>query len=104
MNTRVTNVGTEMTSVSTRKNLTVSSTAVSFSSADFPSTYRYVMFQVQTNPVRLSYDGTDVPTASDGQRKVAGDEAIMLRATFLRLKFIRESSDANIWALPCNLT
>lgn len=104
MNTRVTNVGTEMTSVGSRVNLTVSSTAVSFSAGNFPSSYRYVMFQVKTNPVLLSYDGTDVPTASDGQRKVAGDEAIMLRATFLRLKFIRESSDAVIWALPCNLT
>lgn len=108
MNTRITNVGSEMTNVGTAVELDVSSTAVAFSAASFPTTptnFRYVMFQIQGQPVRITYDGTTNPTASSGQRKAAGDEAIMIRAAFLKLKFIREgSTDAKIWALPCNLT
>lgn len=100
---RINNVGSEIRSAGTRVNLAVSSAAVAFTEDDLPKSYRYVMLQVQTNPVRIGY-GSQTPTAADGQRKVSGDEAMLPRETVLQMKFIRESSDATVWALPFNVT
>lgn len=101
------NTGSEITSSGPAVTMTVSGTAVSFAATDFPanartSPYKYVMLQVQSNPVRIGYGG-DVPTATVGERHVAGDESILTVGEVLVMKFISEGSDAKIWALPCNL-
>lgn len=103
------NMGSELSRSGTSVTKSVTSgAAVSFAASDFPvatedqSQYRYVLVQVQDQPVRVGYNG-ETPTTGSGQRRQAGDDAVFARETFLGMKFIAESSTAKIWALPCNL-
>lgn len=102
-NSRITNAGSEMKNFGASVTIDVGAAAVAFTAAQLPGPQKYVLLQVQAQPVRVSY-GADTPTAAVGQRKVAGDEALFLRDTVLGMKFIREATDAKIWAQPCDLS
>jgi hypothetical protein len=102
-NIRMTNAASEMRRFGAQAVLDVSNAVVQFAAADISDDCKYVLIQVQAQPVRITYDDSD-PTAAVGQRKVAGDEGIFLRETLLAMKFIREgATDAKVWAQPCDL-
>lgn len=98
------NVSSEMvapnTSTETDQTLAVSTVAVSFS--DFPASCKYVRIQVQGDSVRITYDGS-APTSSNGELVQATQFTVVSRAVALRMKFIRVSTDAVIWAQPHNV-
>lgn len=99
------NVSSEMvppnTTTELDATLAVSSVAVSFQTSDFPASCRYVRLQVQGNSVRITYDGS-APTATNGESVQATQGTTVSRAVALRMRFIRETADATIWAQPMN--
>ena len=83
--------------------LTVSTVAVSFAAGDFATSCKYVLLQVQNNPVRVTYDGS-APTDSNGEYVLANQEKVVSRSLALAMRFIRSSnSDAVVWAQPFNV-
>jgi hypothetical protein len=82
--------------------LAVSSAAVSFASSDFPASCKYVRMQVQGDSVRITYDGS-APTSSNGELVQSTQMTIVNRAVALRMRFIRVTTDAVIWAQPHNV-
>lgn len=81
--------------------LAVSSAAVSFTSGNLAADCKYVRLQVQGNSVRVTYDGSN-PSSSNGEQVQPGQMAVFSRDVVLAMKFIRETSDAVVWAQPCN--
>lgn len=83
-----------------RVNLTVSTTAVSFSESNLPASGgNYVSLQVQDADVRVTYHGSDTPTSADGELVKAGSRATVRRETVLQMKFIRaDTTDAKVFA------
>lgn len=99
------NVVSEMVKPSatqTDATLAVSSTAVSFAAGDLSDTCKYVRLQVQSNSVRVTYDGS-APTASNGEQVQPGEKTVVSRQVALAMRFIRETSDAVVWAQPFNV-
>jgi len=81
--------------------LAVSSVAVSFGAGDFPTSCKYVRLQVQGDSVRITYDGS-APTTTNGEIVQATQMSVVSRAVALQMRFIRVTTDAVIWAQPCN--
>lgn len=100
------NVSSEMvppnTTTELDATLAVSSTAVSFTSGNLPASCKYVRMQVQEDSVRITYDGS-APTASNGELVQATQFTVVSRAIALRMRFIRVTTDAVIWAQPHNV-
>lgn len=80
--------------------LAVSSTVVQFAAFALPSDF--VRIKVQGNAVIATFDNT-TPSGSNGEVFAAGEGGYMLRKDLLRMKFIRQSGDALVFAQPCNL-
>lgn len=101
------NVSSEMvrpnTSTELDATLAVSTTAVAFTTSDLASSCKYVRLQVQSNAVRVTYDGS-APTASNGEYIEPTQTTTVPRAVALQMRFIRAgSADAVIWAQPYNV-
>jgi hypothetical protein len=75
---------------------------VSFTTGNLGATGRYVMLQVQTAPVYVTYDGT-TPSATNGMVIGVNEKTIVQRPLALRMKFLRASgSDGAVMAQPFN--
>lgn len=82
--------------------LTVSSSAVSFATGNLGATGKYVLLQVQTAAVYVTYDGT-TPSATNGLYIGVNEKTVVQRALALRMSFIRASGvDGAVMAQPFN--
>lgn len=82
--------------------LTVSSTAVPFSSIATwraSSNCKFVVLDVQTNDVMVTFDGS-TPTSTNGHRLYAGESYTWNFETAADAQFIRVSADAVVHASP----
>lgn len=101
------NVSSEMvrpnTTTELDATLAVSTTAVAFAANDLATSCKYVRLQVQTNAVRITYDGS-APTSSNGEYIEPTQTTTVPRAVALQMRFIRAgAADATIWAQPYNV-
>ena len=82
--------------------LAVSTAPVNFVAGDFGlPKCPYVRMQVQDDAVIITYDGTD-PSAINGELVTPGPGGYFLREDILAMKFIRVTTDARVWAQPCD--
>ena len=83
----------------TDERLSVSSSAVPFSTTWTPADVKFIVLDVQTNDVMVTFDGS-TPTSSNGHRLYAGQSFTWHRKTAEAAQFIRVSADAVIHASP----
>lgn len=83
--------------------LAVSTAPVSFVASNFGAPLvPYVRIQVQKDAVYVTYDGT-VPSSTNGELVVPGSAAYLLRKDILAMRFLRVTTDAAVFAQPCDL-
>lgn len=83
----------------TDERLSVSSSAVPFSTTWPAADVKFIVLDVQTNDVMVTFDGS-TPTSSNGHRLYAGQSFTWHRKTAEAAQFIRVSADAVIHASP----
>ncbi|MDB4312098.1 hypothetical protein N9937_01580 [bacterium] len=98
-NVRSANIDAEMMAMTgLRERLVVSTSAVSL--AELPANCTHVFMSVDTQPVRMTMDGT-TPTATVGHLMVPGEKWSMKRSQAASLKFIRSGgADGFVQATP----
>tara|TARA_S200002703_G_scaffold156879_1_gene163455 strand:- start:170 stop:484 length:315 start_codon:yes stop_codon:yes gene_type:complete len=97
-NSFVTNLYPKPTVGVTDQSLTVADSAVPFGTA-FNSLTRYVVLDVQTADVRVTYDGSDPVAGSNGHLLFAGRSYTWSKEAAANARFVREgSTSANIHA------
>jgi len=74
----------------TAQRLTVSTAAVGFASS-FPDNARYVLVEVQTNPLYVTFDGS-TPSATNGYAYAAGTREIWSKAQAQLAKAVRQGA------------
>lgn len=98
----VANIFPKPASGKTDERLSVSSSAVPFTSAaswNTDGTTRFIVLDVQTADVMVTFDGS-TPTSSNGHRLYAGESYTWHVATAAAAQFIRVSSDGVVHASP----
>lgn len=81
----------------TDQRLTVSSTAVQFATAFDKYITQYVVLDIQTNDVMVTFDNSD-PTTSNGHLLASGQSYTWTKETAQAAKFIAVGSDGVIHA------
>lgn len=73
------------------------SLTTSYTLADYPSNAKAVTFQVETQNVRMTFDGSVVPTATIGHEFSAGpDQVTITLADWSQWKIIAQTSGATM--------
>lgn len=98
-NTRIANMYLRPAKGGTCQELTVSSTAVQLDTTKFGTVAREIVWSVETDSVRVTFDGT-APTASHGHLLPAGASGTWSVETASAARFLTTGADATIVASP----
>lgn len=98
-NTRISNMYIRPAKGGECQDLAVSSTAVQLDTTKFGTVAREIVWSVETDSVRVTFDGT-APTASHGHVLAAGSSGTWSVETATAAKFLRVTADAVVVASP----
>jgi hypothetical protein len=98
-NTRISNMYLRPAKGGTCQDLAVSTTVVQLDPAQFGSVAREIVWSVETDSVRVTFDGT-APTTSHGHTLPVGASGTWSVETATAAKFLRATADAVVVASP----